>query len=233
MILFIILTYQNTIKYSVTKSLISYLLCVIIQLKTNHQEVYFKEMTHKFDAKNKHKLDNEKRRELLPPEETLIKLGLHEGDIMADIGCGIGYFTIPAAKIVGDSGKIFAMDILPEMLQDVGEKIKDNNISNIEIILTEENDLKLEDNKITIAFISNVLHEANEKETFMNEIKRILSPKGRIAIVEWQKINSEFGPPINHRLDKADLIKMFVSFGFSNISTIDIGENFYGLIAEK
>ena len=123
-------------------------------------------MTHKFDAKNKHKLDNEKRRELLPPEETLIKLGLHKGDIIADIGCGIGYFTIPASKIVGESGKVFAMDILPEMLQDVGEKIKDNNISNIEIILTEENDLKLEDNKITIAFISTVLHEADEKKTF-------------------------------------------------------------------
>ena len=104
-------------------------------------------MTHKFDAKNKHKLDNEKRRDLLPPEQTLIRLGLHEGDIMADIGCGIGYFSIPASKIVGDSGKIFALDILPEMLQDVEMKIKDNDTLNIEIILTEENDLKLEDNK--------------------------------------------------------------------------------------
>lgn len=66
---------------------------------------------------------------------------------MADIGCGIGYFTIPASKIVGNSGNIFAMDILPEMLQNVVAKINDNNISNIEIILTEENDLKLEDNK--------------------------------------------------------------------------------------
>lgn len=205
----------------------------MIQLETKYQEVYFKEMTHKFDAKNKHKLDNEKRRELLPPEETLIKLGLHEGDVMADIGCGIGYFTIPASKIAGDSGNIFAMDISPEMLQDVGIKIKSNNISNIEIILTEENDLKLEDNKITFAFISTVLHEADEIENFLNEIKRIISPKGRIAIVEWQKINSEFGPPIDHRLDKMDLTNLLDSLGFSNISTIDIGENFYGLIAEK
>jgi len=233
MILFIILTYQNTIKYSVTKSLISYLLCVIIQLKTNHQEVYFKEMTHKFDAKNKHKLDNETRRKLLPPEQTLINLGLHEGDIMADIGCGIGYFAIPASKIVGDSGKVFAMDILPEMLQDVEIKVKENNISNIETILTEENDLRLESNKITIAFISTVLHEATEKEKFLSEIKRIISPKGRIAIIEWQKINSEFGPPTDHRLDKMDLIKVLDTVGFSNILTIDIGENFYGLIAQK
>ena len=190
-------------------------------------------MTHKFDAKNKHKLDNETRRKLLPSEQTLINLGLHEGDIMADIGCGIGYFAIPASKIVGDSGKIFALDISPEMLQDVGIKIKENTISNIEIILTEENDLKLEDNKTTIAFISCVLHEADGKENFLNEIKRIICPKGRIAIVEWQKINSEFGPPIEHRLDKVDLIKILDTVGFSDISTIDIGENFYGLIAQK
>ena len=190
-------------------------------------------MTHKFDAKNKHKLDNETRRKLLPPEQTLINLGLHEGDIMADIGCGIGYFTIPASKIVGDNGKIFAMDISSEMLQDVEIKIKSNDISNIEIILTEENDLKLKDNKITFAFISTVLHEADEKENFLNEIKRIISPKGKLAIVEWQKINSDFGPPIDHRLDKMDLIKVLNIVGFSNISTIDIGENFYGLIAEK
>lgn len=190
-------------------------------------------MTHKFDVKNKHKLDNAKRRELLPPEKTLVSLGLHEGDIMADIGCGIGYFTIPASKIVGDSGKIFAMDILPEMLQEVEIKVKENNISNIKTILTEENDLKLEDGKITVAFISNVLHEAEDKEKFLSEIKRIISSKGRIAIIEWQKINSEFGPPIEHRLDKIDLIKMLDALGFSNISTIDIGENFYGLIAQK
>ena len=190
-------------------------------------------MTHKFDANNKHKLDNEKRRELLPQDETLIKLGLHEGDVMADIGCGIGYFTIPASKIVGDSGNIFAMDISSEMLQDVEIKIKSNDISNIEIILTEENDLKLEDNKITFAFISTVLHEADEKENFLKEIKRIISPKGKIAIVEWQKIISDFGPPIDHRLDKMDLIKVLDTVGFSNISTIDIGENFYGIIAEK
>lgn len=79
-------------------------------------------MTHKFYVKNKYKLDNAKGRELLPPEQTLIRLGLHEGDTMADIGCGIGYFTIPASKIVGDSGKIFAMDLLPEMLEEVGIK---------------------------------------------------------------------------------------------------------------
>ena len=190
-------------------------------------------MSHKFNPKDKHKLDNEKRRELLPPEQTLINLHLHKGDIFADIGCGIGYFSIPASKIVGENGKIFAMDILLEMLEDVEGKIKEYNITNIETILTEENNLKLKDNEVTFAFISNVLHEANEKEFFLTEIKRIISPKGKIAIVEWEKIHGDFGPPIDHRLDRIYLAKLLDSLGFSNISTMDIGKDFYGIVAEK
>lgn len=190
-------------------------------------------MVQIFDVRNKHKLDNEKRRELLPPKQTLVNLHLHKGDIMADIGCGIGYFSFSASKIVGNSGKIFAMDIQPEMLHDVEAKINENNISNIEIVLTDENDLKLEDNKVNFAFISNVLHEVEEKDSFLNEVKRIISHHGKIAIVEWQKINSNFGPPIEDRLDRMDLIKMLDTLEFSTIETIDLGEDFYGIVAQK
>ncbi|MBL4931767.1 class I SAM-dependent methyltransferase [Clostridium paridis] len=190
-------------------------------------------MAHKFDVKNKHKLDNEERRKMLPPEKTLTSLGLHEGDIVADIGCGIGYFSIPAAEIVGKNGKVFALDILSEMLQEVEIKIKENNIFNIETILTEENNLKLEEGKITFAFIANVLHETEELERFLGEVKKIISIKGKIAIVDWQKIKSEFGPPVDHRLDKLELINILAKSGFSDISNIDIGDNFYGITAVK
>lgn len=188
---------------------------------------------HKFDVKNRNKLDNPKRREMLPPEETLIRLGLHKGDVLADIGCGIGYFTIPAAEIVGEDGKVFAMDISQEMLGEVEIKVKDNNISNVKTILTKGNDFKLENDKITIAFISTVLHEIEDKEKFLIGVKRLLSSNGRIAIVEWEKVRGEFGPPSEERLDKIDLKEMLDKLGFSNISTISIGENFYGLIAQK
>ena len=190
-------------------------------------------MSHKFDAKNKHKLDNAKRREMLPPEKTLISLGLKDGDIIADIGCGIGYFAIPASKIVGENGKVFAMDILPEMLKEVELKVKESSISNIETILTEENYLRLDSNKVTIAFISTVLHEAEDKEKFLSEIKRCICSNGRIAIVEWQKINGEFGPPIDHRLDKSELINILDKLGFSDVKSIDIGVDFYGIIAKN
>lgn len=190
-------------------------------------------MVHKFDAKSKHKLDNAKRREILPPERTLISMGLHEGDIMADIGCGIGYFSIPASKIVKDSGKVYALDILQEMLQEVEARAKENKNSNIETVLTEESNLKLEEGKINFALICNVLHETEKLEEFLKEVKRITKSKGKIAIIDWQKVNSEYGPPIEHRLDKSQLIKLLEVLGFYNIVDIDINENFYGITAVR
>ena len=190
-------------------------------------------MTHKFDVKNKHKLDNEHRRKLLPPMDTLLSLELKVGDIMADIGCGIGYFSIPASEIIGTSGKVFALDISPEMLEEVEKKVVELNINNIETILTDGNKLKLKKHHINFAFMSNVLHEIEDKEKLLEEIKDILVNKGRIAIVEWQKNNTEFGPAKEDRLDKVDLVKLLEKLGFYNIATIDIGENFYGVTAEK
>jgi ubiquinone/menaquinone biosynthesis C-methylase UbiE len=190
-------------------------------------------MTHKFETKNKHKLDNEKRRQALPPEETLIRLGLSSGDVMADIGCGIGYFSIPASKIVGNSGQVYALDISDEMLCEVNTRIANNHIDNVVTVLTAENKLNLEKADVTFAFISTVMHEIDDKNRMLDEIKKVLADNGKIAIVEWQKKNSEFGPPREHRLAKAELIQLLELHGFVSIAAMDIGEHFYGITASK
>lgn len=187
-------------------------------------------MKHKFDAKSKHKLDNPQRRELLPPERTLILMGLREGDVMADIGCGIGYFTVPASEIVGDSGKVYGLDVSEEMLGDVEKIIEEKKISNVETMLTDGSMPGLEHAGVTFAFTSNVLHEIDDAVGFIRDIRGMLAGKGRMAVVEWEKIDSDFGPPKDHRLDKAELAKIMVAAGFKNISLIDLGENFYGMI---
>jgi ubiquinone/menaquinone biosynthesis C-methylase UbiE len=186
---------------------------------------------HKFDEKSKHKLDNPQRRELLPPERTLLMLGLKKGDIMGDIGCGIGYFTIPAAEIVGESGKVYAVDVSEYMLQDVGNKVEEGGLTNVEIMLTDGSMPGLEHAGVTFAFTSNVLHEIEDAAGFISDIKGLLAEGGRLAVVEWEKIDSDFGPPKDHRLGREDLAKLMVEAGFMNISLVDLGENFYGMIA--
>jgi ubiquinone/menaquinone biosynthesis C-methylase UbiE len=184
-------------------------------------------MAHKFDIKNIHKLDNEKRRKILPPLEVLVDMGLREGDIMADIGCGIGYFTFPASQIVGKTGKVFAMDISKEMLEKVNKKAEENNISNILTVHTGENDLKIPAGTANFAFISNVLHEAEDKEKLINEANRILTNDGRIGIIEWQMVEGEFGPPLEHRLSEEYVKDLLLGVGLKNINIKSIGEYFY------
>ena len=94
-------------------------------------------MAHKFNVKEMHKLDSFERRKILPPEEILIKAGLKIKDIFLDIGCGIGYFSIPASRIIGIEGKVFALDTSSEMLEELKRRIYKKNIKNIIPIFSE------------------------------------------------------------------------------------------------
>jgi ubiquinone/menaquinone biosynthesis C-methylase UbiE len=190
-------------------------------------------MAHKFDAAQRQKLDNPWRRAMLPPEETLHKLGLQEDEIIADIGCGIGYFSFPAAKITGPAGKVYALDLSPEMLQEVETKQAAANIPNLEVVRVDEYDLKLAPESVTVGFLANVLHEIDNPAKFVAEIRRILNHHGKLMIVEWKKQESAYGPPLDHRIGKNDVVKILEMEGFRGIETIDLGTEFYGITAHK
>jgi ubiquinone/menaquinone biosynthesis C-methylase UbiE len=188
---------------------------------------------HKFNPANKDKLDNPWRRSVLPPEGTLKLLGLKKEDILADIGCGIGYFTIPAAKILDNDNKIYALDILEEMLYDVEVQKKELKIWNIVTVKTEEYDLKLANDSITFALLGSVFHEIEDKSRFLKEIQRVLKPGGRLAIIEWQKQKMDVGPPIHDRLDKGEIIQILESSGMTLKNQMDFSDAFYGVISTK
>ena len=190
-------------------------------------------MSHKFSVKDKNKLDNPERRKIMPPEITLEKLHLLKDDIVADVGCGIGYFSIPAAVIIGEKGKVYAMDISDEILKEVQENANENNIANIEIVKTLENSLIVADESVTYAFICNVLHETENMGSFLKEVNRILVSEGKVAIIEWMKKESHIGPPMNHRIAEEALINMLNNMEFRVVEKIDISNEFYGIVAIK
>jgi len=184
-------------------------------------------MSYKFNPKNKKKLDNIDRRRSLPPKETLEKLYLKEGDYIADIGCGIGYFTFPALDIVKSKGKVYAIDISQDMLEDVEEKINNKDIDNIQVIKGEISQLK--DNSVNYIFISNVLHEIDNKDEFFDDLKRVLQSNGRVSIIEWKKIKMDIGPSLEHRLSQEWVKDKLFHIGFKDIEIIDINDNLYSV----
>lgn len=189
-------------------------------------------MAHKFNPKNIHKLDNEKRRKSMPPIETLKKMLLKEGETIADIGCGIGYFSIPAATIVGENGHVYAVDVSKDMLTEFKKRVK-GNYENIKILLSNEYNAEISDNTIDYLFLSNIFHEINDKDRFLKEYLRSLKSDGKIAFIEWKKIKTEAGPPYSDRLSESELTDILKENNIKVIKLIDIGENHYGLIGQR
>mgnify|MGYP006305310769 CR=1 FL=1 len=172
-------------------------------------------MAHKFDPDKAYRLDSEERRKLLPPEKTLKKCGLRPGDVVADIGCGTGYFTVPAARIVGEEGWIYAIDTSPRMLDELRIRMKGEKLSNVEILHSGEYRIPVQKGSCTFVLLSAVLHEVENKRKFLSEIKELLHPEGTLAILEWNTLQPEEGPPLKERIAAAELSQMLMDAGFS------------------
>lgn len=125
------------------------------------------------------KFENPARLDELKPFETLQKIRLEEGYFVCDIGAGTGIFTLPAARIT--KNKVYALDINEEMLAIIRGKIETESISNVELMKVKDDHLLLHDNVIDIALMVTVLHEIEDKTSFLKEVKRILKKGGKIS----------------------------------------------------
>ena len=187
-------------------------------------------MAHKFDAKKAEILDGAERRKFLNPDSILKKAGLSRDTIFADLGCGSGYFTIPASLIVK---KVYAIDVQEEMLDIVRKKIRVEKLTNIEILLSNESSIPLPDNSVDVLFMANVFHELDDRGGILKEVKRILSVRGRMIIIDWKKIEMEMGPPIEERLSEDEVVSICEEGGFRIQDCLDAGANNYMLVFGK
>ncbi|CUS77514.1 Methyltransferase domain-containing protein [Candidatus Kryptonium thompsonii] len=186
---------------------------------------------HKFNPEHGSRLLSEERRKILPPEEILKSCGLEEGMTMVDVGCGNGYFTIPASKIVGDKGKIYAIDIQEEMINQL--KLNDLPENVIPILAKSEHKFPLEDKISDFTFLAFVTHENENIEMFLDEIKRITKDNGRIVILEWKKQHEEMGPPYEERISQDELISLLKKVGLSIIEYADVNQSHYKIVCVK
>ena len=121
-------------------------------------------------------------------EKLLIPAGLEEGQQVLEVGCGPGFFTIPSAKIIGEKGFVFAIDINPFAIKKVEKKIKKANVTNVKVMLADVSDTKLQDNSIDVAYFFGVIHNLIEIiDDVIKEMHRIIKPNGTIAIQKGRK----------------------------------------------
>lgn len=170
------------------------------------------------------------------PEEVIKNFGLEPGMTMADFGCGSGHYTLAAAKIVGDHGKIFAIDVQKDLLESVKSGARLNNLNNIEFVWADleiPKGSRLAPESVDLVIISNILFQAEDQMAVAKEAFRILKNKGRAAVIEWSESFGNLGPRPEDVVKKDEAKKIFMEQGFVLDKEFEPGEHHYGLIFVK
>jgi len=162
----------------------------------------------------------------LKVEEVIAKLDLRPGEVVADLGAGSGVFSIPLAKAVGGTGKVYAVDIDRALIEHIDAKAKRLQIANVRPVLGQFADPALPAADVDVAFMHDVLHHVADRVAYLKNAVRYLKPRGRFAIVEP---DAHTGPHSNDpklQITQEQLAKWMADVGF-------VQSNEFKLFADK
>lgn len=159
-------------------------------------------------------LEDPQRDAYQKPHEVLTALSLKPGEVIADIGAGSGYFTFPIAHHLGPEGKVYAVDVSPDMILHLNRRIRDLKTTNVVSVLADPDDPLLPEQSVNRFFICDVWHHVENPSKYLGMIKKVLKPGGQVIMIDFQKKELPFGPPMEMKIAREDLIKQMESNGF-------------------
>jgi ubiquinone/menaquinone biosynthesis C-methylase UbiE len=178
-------------------------------------------------------LEDPKREEWQKPQDVIQKLELKPGEAVADLGAGSGYFTVRLARAVGPAGKVYAVDIDPEMLTYVERRAQEEKLENIETVLADPHDPKLAPASVDLIFICDTLHHISGRDRYYPLLARALKPGGRLVNVDFHKRQLPFGPPLEMKIAKEAVVEEVKPAGFRLVKDFDFLEYQYFLVFER
>lgn len=155
------------------------------------------------------------------PQEMLEQLRVEPGMTVCDMGCGDGYYTVELARRVGAEGKVLAVDIQPEMLQELSRRCERLDIKNVDMVLGLPHDPKLPEGKVDLILMVDVYHEFSNPVEMLDAMRRSLKPGGRIALVEFRGEDPTVPIKPEHKMTKKQILKEYGSNGFRLVSQYD------------
>lgn len=160
----------------------------------------------------------EEREKILPSQKILLNFGLHSGQYLADLGAGYGFFALRAAEMVGEHGKIEAIDIEPERLESLLARAQERGVlQHVKTHLAEGERIPLPTSSVDVALISTVLHELHDPLSYLQDARRIVREQGEIWVIEWQNKVTNAGPPLAERRSIDHWVSLMEQAGFENI----------------
>jgi ubiquinone/menaquinone biosynthesis C-methylase UbiE len=163
-------------------------------------------------------LDDPARDAYQKPDDVLKALALRQGEVVADIGSGSGYFTLRFARAVGDEGRVYAVDVSPDMIRHLNRRLRDAGIRNVVPVLADADDPLLPDASVDRFVIVDTWHHVEDQPKYLGLLKRMLKPGGQVIHIDFQKRELPVGPPPGMKIAREDLVKQMEGAGFGLVA---------------
>jgi len=151
----------------------------------------------------------------------LTNLGLRTGMTVCDMGCGNGYYSLQMAKMVGQKGRVLAVDIQPEMLKLLRDRAETSGVENISPILGSFHDPRLPTGTVDLILLVDVYHEFSHPERMLQAMRLALAPKGVIVLLEYREEDKKVPIKPLHKMSKRQIMKELPANGFKLVKEFD------------
>jgi len=159
-------------------------------------------------------LTREEREKFEQPEKVLDALNIRPGMTVADVGAGNGYFTLRLARRVGETGRVFAVDVQQAMLDLLENNQKREGLKNIELVLNTPTDSRLPPAAVDLALLVDVYHELQQPEEMMASIRASLKPDGVLVLVEYRGEDASVPIKPEHKMTVGQVLNEIEPMGF-------------------
>jgi ubiquinone/menaquinone biosynthesis C-methylase UbiE len=175
--------------------------------------------------------------ELIDPQRLLMGAGLEAGSTVAELGCGtLGHYVFPAAALVGEGGRVFAIDILKSVLSSIESRIKLEGSANVTPLwgdIERERGVDLPDASVDFALLINNVFLSKHRAAMFREGVRLVKPGGRFLVVEWRPGEAPIGPPPATRVAPEEVRRLAAAAGLVDERSLDPGELHYAYLYRK
>ncbi|MBN2327728.1 MAG: methyltransferase domain-containing protein [Candidatus Omnitrophica bacterium] len=183
---------------------------------------------HRFNPQS---FENDSRSQWQKVDQVIQAIGLEEGDSIADIGGGSGYFSRPFARAVGPMGVVYCCDIATNLLEYLQKRAREENLFNIVTVYAALDRPMLPLQSLDHIFFCNTNHHLENRVDYYKGLHSILKPGGRLIVVDWKKEGKKTGPPPGHCVAQEIVIQEMKLAGWKLQRQVkDILENQYFLI---
>ena len=158
--------------------------------------------------------DDPKRDEWQKPQEVVAALGLKPGQIVADLGAGTGYFEKLLSRAVAPGGIVLAIDTEPEMVRHLGERALKEGTANVIPVLALPQEAFVPPGRADCVLIVDTYHHIDDRVRYFHRMREVLTPGGRIVVIDFHKRPLPVGPPPEHKLAREFVVDEMKQAGY-------------------